>query len=198
MIILSYIIFSIGKEEGAMAQQRSALDAKPKKAATVRTNRVGKAREGRNDIAHYQLQVITTILRILGNLRHSGMELLSEVELSYPQILVLYALLDKGSLTVGELAHHLKVSQGVVSRTVDRMVEKGLLERVRDSSDRRVVNVTLSEEGRTFATRMISYHAERLERQFSQASAADREVFLRLLRQIDAGLDESLREEAKA
>lgn len=149
----------------------------------------------RDDIAMYQLQVISTILRIMGNLRHSGIDLLSEVELSYPQILVMYSLLEHGTMTVGKLAARLKVSQGVMSRTVDRMVEKGILERVRGSSDRRVVNVTLSEEGRTFATRMISYHTERLERQFSKASAADREIFLRLLRQIDEGLEESIREE---
>jgi DNA-binding MarR family transcriptional regulator len=161
-----------------------------------RSGTAKKPAASHDEIAVYQLQVITTIRHILGNLRHSGMELLSEVELSYPQILVLYALLERGTLTVGELADQLKVSQGVVSRTVDRLVDKGLLDRVRDSSDRRVVNVTLSDEGRTHAIRMISYHAERLERQFSETSPSDREVFLKMLRQIDSGLDESLREEA--
>jgi MarR family transcriptional regulator, organic hydroperoxide resistance regulator len=182
------------------------IAGKSKKAGRTATApaKVSKSRSGtgkkpgasHDEIAVYQLQVITTILHILGNLRHSGMELLSEVELSYPQILVLYSLLEHGTLNVGELADQLKVSQGVVSRTVDRLVDKGLLDRVRDSFDRRVVNVTLSEEGRTHATKMISYHAERLERQFSETSPSDREVFLKMLRQIDSGLDESLREEA--
>jgi len=180
-----------------MAPPKPDPVSKHKKPASPRNASGPRATPGQKEIEVYQLQVITTILHILGNLRHSGMELLSEVELSYPQILVLYSLLEHGSLAVGELAGYLKVSQGVVSRTVDRMVEKGLLDRVRDSSDRRVVNVTLSEEGRTHAIRMISYHAEKLERQFNEVSASDREVFLRLLRQIDAGLEESLREEAR-
>lgn len=174
---------------GPAGPRRGSKKASPKPAPP-------KNSSGRNsqDIAEYQRQVITTILHILGNLRHSGMEILSEVELSYPQILVLYALLEKGSVTIGELARHLKVSQGVASRTVDRMVDKGLLDRVRDEDDRRVVHVTLSGDGRDFAMHMISYHAERLESQFSETGEKDREVFLRLLRQIDDGLEKAPRE----
>ena len=82
----------------------------PSKAKTDKAGASAKKPSGSADgIAVYQLQVITTILHILGNLRHSGMELLYEVELYYQQILVIYALLENGSLTVGELADQLKV-----------------------------------------------------------------------------------------
>jgi len=142
-----------------------------------------------NNMAEYQQQVIMTIIHILGNLRHAGDDVMSDIELSYPQILVLFALLEKQRLTIGELAQHLKVSQGVASRTVDRMVEKGLLQRERDSEDRRVVRVNLSEAGLDHAMRTISYHVGRLEKQFAEVGPGERESFLTLLKQIDEGLE---------
>ena len=149
----------------------------------------GRMTADKKELADYQTRVIMTILHIMGNLRHSGMDLLSEVELSYPQILVLYALLERGTSTIGDLARHLKISQGVISRTVDRLVEKGMVERERDSGDRRVVRVELSHEGATFATRMITYHAEKFGDQFGKVSRKDREAFIDMLQQIDKALE---------
>lgn len=142
----------------------------------------------------YQTQVIVTILHMIGNLRHAGMAALSEVELSYPQVLVLYALLETGTTTISGVSQHLKLSQGVISRTVDRLVEKGLVERVRDNTDRRVVWVSLSEEGRGYANKTISYHAERLMDQFNEIPKKDRDLFLDLLKRIDQMLEEQANE----
>jgi DNA-binding MarR family transcriptional regulator len=143
-----------------------------------------------DDLRDYQTKVIMTILHIMGNLRHGGMPVLSEVELSYPQILVLFALLENGISTNGELSRHLKISQGVISRTVDRLVEKGMVDRKRGDSDRRVVQVGLSPEGMDFATRMITYHVDRFGDQFSKINEEDRDVFLQLLKDIDRRLEE--------
>jgi len=152
-------------------------------------------KEDSAELAEYQTRVIMTILHIMGNLRHSGMAVLSEVELSYPQILVLYALLEKGTSTISELSQHLKISQGVMSRTVDRLVEKGMVERERDTGDRRFVKVALSTEGSEFAVKMISYHADKFGSEFSKVSGKDREAFLGMLMQIDRALEEKASDE---
>lgn len=143
-----------------------------------------------SEIVEYQTQVIMTILHLIGNLRHSGLVALAEVELSYPQVLVLFAVLEKGTTTIGGLSRHLKISQGVISRTVDRLVEKGLLERERDEEDRRVVHVSLSDEGHQFVSRIITYHVDRLGDQFRRISAEERDRFLGMLKEIDRLLEE--------
>jgi DNA-binding MarR family transcriptional regulator len=150
---------------------------------------MGAKRSRNQEVDGYVRQVIALILHIMRNLRHTGMEALSEVELSYPQILLLYAVLEMGTPTISELSQHLKITQGVVSRMVDRLVEKGMLERTRDKSDRRVVFVSLSESGRDHAEKMITYHLEKLRQQFQAVRKEDRETFLRLLQQIDSGLE---------
>ena len=132
----------------------------------------------------YAREVILTILQIMRSLRQSGMEKLTEIELSYPQSLLLYALLEKGKATVGELAQHMKVTQGVISRMVDRLVEKGMLNRERDRKDRRVVVVTLSGSGRDYAEKMIAYHLDSLKPGLESVSEVERVAFLAVLKHI--------------
>jgi DNA-binding MarR family transcriptional regulator len=56
-------------------------------------------------------------------------------------------LANTGPLTVGEIARHLSRAQSVVSEIVDHLVDKGLLERMRDAKDRRRTLVWLSDAG---------------------------------------------------
>jgi DNA-binding MarR family transcriptional regulator len=142
-----------------------------------------------NDIDSYALQVILTILHVIGNLRHSNVETTTEVELSYPQSLLLYSILEAEATTITQLSNGLKVTQGVVSRMVDRLEEKGLVERSRDQEDRRVVTVRLSSDGRAFALNMIDYHLDSLRKTLQKIPARDRETFLRVLKDIDREME---------
>lgn len=53
--------------------------------------------------------------------------------------------------TVAELGRQCDVDAGAMTRTLDRLELKGLLQRVRSSEDRRVVNIELTPEGRAHA-----------------------------------------------
>ena len=56
--------------------------------------------------------------------------------------------------TVAELARECQLDAGAMTRTLDRLENKGLLRRVRSSEDRRVVNLELTPEGRVAAKRI--------------------------------------------
>lgn len=68
-------------------------------------------------------------------------------EVSVPQVHVLMRLDEAGPLMVSELAHLLDISLPSASSIVDRMVEHGLVERVRNEADRRVVHVAITQRG---------------------------------------------------
>lgn len=53
--------------------------------------------------------------------------------------------------TVAELARGCQLDAGAMTRLLDRLEAKGLCRRVRSVADRRVVNIELSEEGRSAA-----------------------------------------------
>jgi DNA-binding MarR family transcriptional regulator len=53
--------------------------------------------------------------------------------------------------SVAELARECQLDAGAMTRLLDRLEAKGLVERVRSSEDRRVVNLELTKEGREAA-----------------------------------------------
>ncbi len=141
------------------------------------------------DVAAFTRQAVMLILHIMRNLRTAGMEVNLDIELSYPQILVLYALLEKGTSSMSELSKWLKISHGVATRTVDRLVDKGMVERRHGSEDRRVVLVSLSPNGEDYAEKMITYHLEEMNKVFSSVPSRERQGFVRLLAEIDKQLE---------
>jgi DNA-binding MarR family transcriptional regulator len=73
---------------------------------------------------------------------------LDELNLTYPQYLVLLVLWEKGQRTVKELGESLDLDSGTLTPLLKRMESNHLVERRRDPSDERVVTVRLTEEGR--------------------------------------------------
>jgi DNA-binding MarR family transcriptional regulator len=68
--------------------------------------------------------------------------------ISSTQLHVLFTLMSNGPSTMSHLAELLDVSLPNVTGLVDRMVDHGLVERGRDSEDRRVVTVSTTAAGR--------------------------------------------------
>jgi DNA-binding MarR family transcriptional regulator len=151
---------------------------------------------GERDVARQEdlelaLSAVGIVMQILRNLKHSGSEVMAEVELSYPQSMVMFVLLEQGTATVSELSQQMKITPSVVSRMVDRLVEKGMVIRTRGGADRRVVFVSLSDKGRDFLTRIAAYHAEKIRTLWSSVNDEDRQTFLNLLRLISQQLGSS-------
>ena len=72
---------------------------------------------------------------------------LSELGLTYPQYLVIAALLDVPSLTSGELARALKLDAGTLTPMLKRLAAAGLIERTRRAGDERVIDNKLTATG---------------------------------------------------
>jgi len=70
-----------------------------------------------------------------------------EIGLTMPQMITLLAIHDSGSCRMGALANATQQSGGTLTGIVDRLIDDGLVERVRSVNDRRVIEVTLTAEG---------------------------------------------------
>jgi DNA-binding MarR family transcriptional regulator len=62
--------------------------------------------------------------------------------------------LKGGSLTMGELAKVLEVTESSATAVTDRLVRQGLVERQSDPNDRRVVRLSLSHKGSALVSRL--------------------------------------------
>ena len=75
--------------------------------------------------------------------------LFEDQELSFSQWTTLVALHDGRISTAGDLAHNICHDAGSLTRLVDHMVKRGLVNRARSKTDRRVVTLALTPRGRS-------------------------------------------------
>ena len=75
--------------------------------------------------------------------------LLQALGLTYPQYLAMLVLWQRDGLTVGEISQHLLTDPGSLTPLLKRLEAEGLLTRTRSSADERVVELRLTEKGRS-------------------------------------------------
>jgi len=80
----------------------------------------------------------------------------------HQMLLAIRALDEPGGPTVGSLAEHLIIRHHSAVGLIDRLVERGLVERVRGQEDRRQVRVRLTSEGEGKLRRLSTIHREEL------------------------------------
>jgi DNA-binding MarR family transcriptional regulator len=74
-------------------------------------------------------------------------ELLTELDLTYPQYLVMRLLWQRGRVPVKEIGSVLSLDYGTLSPLLKRLEARGLIHRVRRSHDERSVEIRLSDAG---------------------------------------------------
>jgi len=80
---------------------------------------------------------------------HHGLPIANgEMELTVAQMRALHGIGDHGDCTMGELAHKLGITLSAATGLVDRLIQRGLVERESGKDDRRVVYVRLADAGR--------------------------------------------------
>ena len=98
--------------------------------------------------------------------------------LSLVHLQVLGALEADGPLAMRQLAEALDVSQASATGIVDRMEQRGLVERQRHDEDRRVVRVELTEAGRSTIGGFATERRERLTQILDDLSGEELAGFL--------------------
>lgn len=107
--------------------------------------------------------------------------LLDELNITYPQYLVLLVLWERDGLTVSELGERLYLDSGTLTPLLKRMESAELLSRLRDTEDERRVLIRLSPTGRKLKSR-----AQRIPGCVLQASQCEVSEAVALTHQIQA------------
>jgi DNA-binding MarR family transcriptional regulator len=103
-----------------------------------------------------------------------------ERRLSPEAVALLTHLSRSGPLTVAEACRHFDRAQSATSELFDRLEERGLLVRFKDSRDRRRTLVWLSDEGAELLRKALSpLDPARLRQALQRLPAADRDALLR-------------------
>jgi DNA-binding MarR family transcriptional regulator len=125
--------------------------------------------------AEFELDVeaaLTASRALLGVIARSIADVLEQVTL--PQFRVLVVLCASGPMRSGELAERLGIHQSTFTRTADRLVAQGWIDRQISSESRREVIIDLTQSGRRLVVKVVTARRREIERMLSSASPEQR------------------------
>ena len=100
--------------------------------------------EAKNLIAENIFHIIPLLKKRLSHI--AVFQTKSGLPMSHYQVLSL--LEERGSMSVSEVSDYFNIAKPNITPLVDRLVNAGLVDRVRSSTDRRVVYIVILDEGR--------------------------------------------------
>jgi len=128
------------------------------------------------------------VFRVLQNtflaLQRRSDGFISSFDLTRPQFEVISALGNTNGLTLKELSHQVPVTKGTLTGVINRLEERGLVERSPSDSDRRSTVANLTTEGETLHEEVFSGHVSYVKQYLDVLNAEEREELSRLLMRI--------------
>jgi DNA-binding MarR family transcriptional regulator len=111
---------------------------------------------------------------------------LAQFDMTHAQFTIVIKLLHGYARTAAELARDAMTDTGAMTRMLDRLEEKGIVQRTRSVADRRVVEVELTEKGKRLADDMMLVAVDALNHHLRDFSLEEVEQFKNFLRRMIA------------
>jgi DNA-binding MarR family transcriptional regulator len=99
----------------------------------------------------YDVRVLRSLRAIIRSVDLYSRELATTNQITAPQLVCLLHVVEKGAVTATAIGREVHLSPSTVVGILDRLEEKGLIERQRSQEDRRQVRVSATPAGRTVA-----------------------------------------------
>lgn len=113
---------------------------------------------------------------------------IKDYEITPPQFGVLETLAHLGPLKMCELAEKLLMSGANVTGVVDRLEEKGLVQRVMEADDRRTYRIHLTTLGGKLIAEIFPKHAEKIRQLTRTLSAKEKRELTALLKKLGTAI----------
>src|SRR5229473_6251572 len=111
---------------------------------------------------------------------------------SFVQYVILSWLRDGIAVNPKDICFQFRHNSGALTRVIDQLAERGLLERMRRDRDRRKVELQLTPAGREAIEGLIPLVVEKLNLSLDDFSSAEVEEFLRLLVKLNTSLQSTV------
>jgi len=134
--------------------------------------------------------VLVSLRRITRAVDLHSRRLEREVGLTGPQAVALQTIGERGSLTAGDLARHVHLSQATLTPMLDRLESKGLVTRSRSQSDRRKVFVTLTASGQERVAQAPALLETRFQARYRALPDWEQSLILSALQRVATMMDE--------
>ncbi|MYD65229.1 MAG: MarR family transcriptional regulator [Chloroflexi bacterium] len=153
------------------------------------------AEDARQDLADRFVAAVEYLNRQLHGAR---LDQWQQFDMTIPQVKTLLLLADVETARMGGIARHLGTSLSATTAIVDRLVDRGLVGRGSDPTDRRVVTCELTREGTAAVEQFWRVDQTWLEPIVGGLDDAELQAGVRILESIRAADEQARREEQSA
>jgi DNA-binding MarR family transcriptional regulator len=119
-------------------------------------------------------------------------QIFEEQGFSFIQYVILSWLRDGIAVNPKDICTQFRHDSGALTRVIDQLADRGLLERVRRDRDRRKVELQLTDAGRKTVEDLIPLVVEKLNLALCDFSSGEFQEFLRLLLKLNTRLQSTL------
>ena len=107
-----------------------------------------------------------------------------DIDVKLPHLEILTVLKEEGTLHPAEIGKRLLIAKAQMTHLVDKLVELGLVERNVGADDRRTINITLTDRGRSFMEQQASIAINAVGEYIADLEESELETLTRSLRNL--------------
>ncbi|MFC1670372.1 MarR family winged helix-turn-helix transcriptional regulator [Spirochaetota bacterium] len=138
---------------------------------------MGKIRE----IEQYMLEFSNIISNISKKMKKTSVGIMG-FPINLSQLKAMSAFDEEGQFTMGELCKVANVKMPSMTEMIDKLENEGFLARARDTKDRRVVRVQMTEKGRKVHKKILGRRSNELVSMYGELSTKDQNELTRSLK----------------
>ncbi|MDR6121082.1 MarR family 2-MHQ and catechol resistance regulon transcriptional repressor [Bacillus sp. SLBN-46] len=118
---------------------------------------------------------------------HERMKLeMTKYNLSITEFSVLEVLYNKGKQTIQQIGHRILITSGSMTYVIDRLEQKGMLNRSACPNDRRAIHVALTANGNSLMEEIMPKHQELVNNMFGSLDSHESELLVKLLKKVSS------------
>lgn len=134
-------------------------------------------------------QVLTSLRRIIRAIDLHSKQLVKTASVTGPQLRLLQLIRSQGDATASELSDAMSLSQATVTSILDRLEDRGLIERVRSHTDKRKVHPHLTESGNTLLDKAPAALQDNFVQKFDQLQTWEQHMIISSLQRLAGMMD---------
>ena len=106
--------------------------------------------------------------------------------LNITEFAVLELLYNKGYQPIQRIRERVLIASSSISYVVDKLEEKGCVTRIRNQQDKRIINASLTQQGRRIMDEIFPKHAETIQSTFSILTDEELQTLQNTLKKLSA------------
>ncbi|MBK3720283.1 HTH-type transcriptional regulator MhqR [Staphylococcus arlettae] len=106
--------------------------------------------------------------------------------LNITEFAVLELLYNKGDQPIQRIRERVLIASSSISYVVDKLEEKGCVTRIRNQQDKRIINASLTQQGRHIMDEIFPKHAETIQSKFSILTDEELQTLQNTLKKLSA------------